>query len=935
MKAAEVTRKLILLVLFVFSVVGIVFASIFSVVNISEIPGQISGVHYKGDVNEDLFDIGSSQGDADTISSVESESNTGFIGFFRSISLDLSGITPILLLWFFLSIGIQTFRYYRGKVALAYIEEKRPDTFPLPLLYKTTWIQLGFIGTLWGFLLIGIRMKGAMASDTGEILDILLKAFGTALLSTFTAVVLAYAIGPLTTRLWQWCVGVDSRDRKSLEFQLGMFAQTLNNAIDTVGVFKTELDILKAKISEVSPKDTINKLDDIANRVTAVGSQVGEQQTALAGQMAQVVEGLGETRTALEGPLQAVQGHTQTMEQHLTQTMGEVIGQVRADVQAVAQEVQAVGGQVGEQQTALAGRMAQVVEGLGETRTALEGPLQAVQGHTQTMEQHLTQTMGEVIGQVRADVQAVAQEVQAVGGQVGEQQTALAGRMAQVVEGLGETRTALEGPLQAVQGHTQTIEQHLTQTMGEVIGQVRADVQAMAQEVQAVGGQVGEQQTALAGRMAQVVEGLGETRTALEGPLQAVQGHTQTIEQHLTQTMGEVIGQVRADVQAVGGQVGEQQTALAGRMAQVVEGLGETRTALEGPLQAVQGHTQTIEQHLTQTMGEVIGQVRADVQAMAQEVQAVGGQVGEQQTAIVRLLERLSETRSAFISPLQDIKAHLSSIESRSGHQLREIDAFHTDVARIEASITEYVHGVDTRVQNELNEIINEMKKLGVPGPEHDAALRAALEPLCETMGEIKTTINSPIEEVNSHVTNIGTLITTRLNEIQLSIGSDFSALRDVVDLALQDMKKSIDEQDLAPDNKKITDLEEQFISLQKNILTMIDEVITEKVHIPLDDLGKRIESNTKNLQNAFISSLKISEETISKGMNDHLDHVVPYLTSMTASNTTENPQPSDVNQESGNSQNITASSRLKSVFSLSRFFDKSLTTKSKPKKPE
>ena len=31
------------------------------------------------------------------------------------------------------------------------------ESFPFPLRYQTTWVQLGLLGTLWSFLLIGNR----------------------------------------------------------------------------------------------------------------------------------------------------------------------------------------------------------------------------------------------------------------------------------------------------------------------------------------------------------------------------------------------------------------------------------------------------------------------------------------------------------------------------------------------------------------------------------------------------------------------------------------------------------------------------------------------------------------------------------------------------------------------------------------------------------
>ena len=126
------------------------------------------------------------------------------LAFWNELSQDASTVTSLVPLIFF---------FYTGRAALAflispgrletYLERSR-DRFPFALNYQTTWIQLGLIGTLWGFLLIGKYLK--VGIDPAESVTVLVMAFGTALLSTFAGVVAAYIFAPPTCAAYHWLV---------------------------------------------------------------------------------------------------------------------------------------------------------------------------------------------------------------------------------------------------------------------------------------------------------------------------------------------------------------------------------------------------------------------------------------------------------------------------------------------------------------------------------------------------------------------------------------------------------------------------------------------------------------------------------------------------------------------------------------------------------
>jgi uncharacterized protein YoxC len=140
------------------------------------------------------------------------------------LSRDLSTVTPALLMVFL-------FKIFRGcrHVARKHLGRMLTAEFPFSPTFRLTWVQLGLIGTLWGFLLLGFGLEnhGALSDPdlSGQAtLNLLIQAFGTALLSTFTAVLLAYLLAPavqwLFTRSFDRPVDPNVQEVESIEFIL-------------------------------------------------------------------------------------------------------------------------------------------------------------------------------------------------------------------------------------------------------------------------------------------------------------------------------------------------------------------------------------------------------------------------------------------------------------------------------------------------------------------------------------------------------------------------------------------------------------------------------------------------------------------------------------------------------------------------------------------
>jgi len=119
-----------------------------------------------------------------------------------SLSKDASTVTPLIALMLTLAVA-------RGALRVLFRPETLPRAlsstrghFPFTPTYQTTWVQLGLIGTLWSFLLIGKEL-GSGLQDPAKGVLLLVRAFDTALLSTLSGVIGAFILGPLLTRAFK------------------------------------------------------------------------------------------------------------------------------------------------------------------------------------------------------------------------------------------------------------------------------------------------------------------------------------------------------------------------------------------------------------------------------------------------------------------------------------------------------------------------------------------------------------------------------------------------------------------------------------------------------------------------------------------------------------------------------------------------------------
>ncbi len=182
-------------------------------------------------------------------------------------SIDLSAVTPLVLVMFFLAIFWSGARLLRGTLKAGQSQE-RAETQPFPENFETLWVQLGLIGTLWGFMLIGLKMHNLQSSkteaDSQAVMEILLNSFGTALLSSFAGVVLAYIFAPPTIRLWRWVIGMvtEESDISSSIQLLNMRLTAMARGVSTLNESLQKLSAVMESLGKSMPHDAFKKIED-------------------------------------------------------------------------------------------------------------------------------------------------------------------------------------------------------------------------------------------------------------------------------------------------------------------------------------------------------------------------------------------------------------------------------------------------------------------------------------------------------------------------------------------------------------------------------------------------------------------------------------------------------------------------------------------------
>jgi uncharacterized protein YoxC len=344
--------------------VGSAAAAWFFVVNVYHIPEQMRTVSMApGQVEQLQAEAGEGAGRP-----ADAGQGPGFVqsvsAFFESISYDLSGVTPFLLCWFFLAILINTWRH-RSRGQVKNLAPEVRESLPFPASYEVTWIQLGFAGTLWGFLLVGWKMKSGASGAAGDsfALDILLKAFGTALISTFTAVLLAYIFAPLVGRLWRYLYGVRTA-QPPLVNELNSMTEAVRENRTQMQELNDQAHRLGESMYKVLPENMRNlltEMHEVMKRQAAHSAQLPEQlqsgwQNSLHKQLAgplgvlgdelgKLQQGQDQANKSLQAVVQAIQGLAdgEKGQEKRAQAIREEISQVKDRLGELGKGLQELG----------------------------------------------------------------------------------------------------------------------------------------------------------------------------------------------------------------------------------------------------------------------------------------------------------------------------------------------------------------------------------------------------------------------------------------------------------------------------------------------------------------------------------------------------------------------------------------------------------------
>lgn len=164
-------------------------------------------------------------------------------------------------------------------------------TFPFPSRYRTYYVQMGLIGTIFGFV-IAFSHLDQEARNTGALID----ALGTALWSTLIALILAYVICALAIEpIFQWVreripgwVPPDGAARETIEdlkkqaTEVATGYRALTETTATLTAATKELTTATRTLKEELGVEAMRQnMVELRDDVTRLGKDVGELQITL------------------------------------------------------------------------------------------------------------------------------------------------------------------------------------------------------------------------------------------------------------------------------------------------------------------------------------------------------------------------------------------------------------------------------------------------------------------------------------------------------------------------------------------------------------------------------------------------------------------------------------------------------------------------------
>ncbi len=333
--------------------IGVLVSASYFVVNVSEIPHKISTDQEKGAEKATSLQ--------ESLEIMKNDLKKGeYKLFLKRISFDLSAVTPLVLFLFFGAVSRNTLILVKNRKKPEFLERVKFDVnFPLPRSFERTWIQLGFIGTLWGFMIIGLRMNKTTLGAGEEALDILVKAFGTALLSTFSAVVMVYIVAPIFKGFFRWAIGIPVNEM-NVGDQVAAKLYALNSGLQSttgqISKLSQKIEALNKEILSLSSKQVSEIIRNFSSEMAGQHNELKILRSKLEEgvqdqkKLAKLLEEMSEsykkvgirTEEQHEGLIKAAERIGQNIERGLDEATKKLVEGQRLNMNALLSQVSSV-----------------------------------------------------------------------------------------------------------------------------------------------------------------------------------------------------------------------------------------------------------------------------------------------------------------------------------------------------------------------------------------------------------------------------------------------------------------------------------------------------------------------------------------------------------------------------------------------------------------
>lgn len=177
------------------------------------------------------------------------------------VTVDLSTVTTFLLLVTAVLITSGVKKVYRRTGAKSSIEDGDKIHFPFWPTYKTTFVQLGLLGTLFAFIIAFSQARTPAAASSVPATDTLMAALGTALWSTFSAILLAFVLCPLVEMPFRKALNRDSDNGKndSVDEDVESISNTFNALRERISLTNSAFDNLTGAIKNLGGADELDQ----------------------------------------------------------------------------------------------------------------------------------------------------------------------------------------------------------------------------------------------------------------------------------------------------------------------------------------------------------------------------------------------------------------------------------------------------------------------------------------------------------------------------------------------------------------------------------------------------------------------------------------------------------------------------------------------------